>query len=190
LEKNTLRINVIGTTGSGKTTFAKKLAETLSIPFIELDALFWEPNWQMPEDGELFNRLESALEGSHWVLDGNYTRTLPIKWERVNTVIWLDFSFLRTFYQSISRAISRLFSKQELWPGTGNRETLIKLFSKESIVLWMVRTHGRNRKKITGFMNSPEYTQINFIQIRSPKHASDFLDRVAKDQNLPKTSEE
>ena len=176
---------MIGTTGSGKTTFARKLAEILSIPFIELDALFWGSNWHMPEDDELFSLLKSALGEPQWVLDGNYTRTLPIKWEGVNTVIWLDYNFLRTFYQSLSRAISRLFSKEELWPGTGNRETLGKLFSRESIVLWMIRTHGRNKKKITGFMNSPEYAHINFIQIRSPKEAHDFLDRVEKEQNLP-----
>ena len=179
-----MRINVIGTTGSGKTTFAWELARILSIPFIELDALFWGPNWHMPEDDELFARLETALMSSHWVLDGNYTRTLPIKWERVTTVIWLDFGFLRTFSQSLSRAISRLFSKHELWPGTGNRETLGKLFSKESIVLWMIRTHGRNRKKITGFMNSHNYTHIKFIQIRSPREAKDFLLRIATEKDI------
>jgi len=40
------RISVIGTSGSGKTTFANKLAGILRIPHVELDALYWEANWE------------------------------------------------------------------------------------------------------------------------------------------------
>lgn len=39
------RIVIIGTTSSGKSTLAEKLAQTLGLDFIELDALHWEPDW-------------------------------------------------------------------------------------------------------------------------------------------------
>jgi adenylate kinase family enzyme len=39
------RTVVIGTSCSGKTTFARDLARTLGLPHIELDALHWQPNW-------------------------------------------------------------------------------------------------------------------------------------------------
>jgi adenylate kinase family enzyme len=42
------RINVIGTTGSGKTTFSKELSTALGIPYVQLDELFWKPNWVSP----------------------------------------------------------------------------------------------------------------------------------------------
>ncbi|MGB2963044.1 MAG: shikimate kinase [Anaerolineales bacterium] len=129
-----MRINVIGTSGSGKTTFGRDLANILNIPFVEMDAIFWGPEWTFPEDDELFRRLASSLEAESWVLDGNYTLTLPIKWERVETVIWLDFSFPRTFYQALARAIIRAITGEELWPGTGNKESFRKLLSRESIV--------------------------------------------------------
>jgi adenylate kinase family enzyme len=35
------RIVVIGATGSGKSTFAQRLARSLGVTFVELDALFW-----------------------------------------------------------------------------------------------------------------------------------------------------
>ena len=38
------RVSVIGVTGSGKTTLAAALAAKLQVPYIELDALHWEPN--------------------------------------------------------------------------------------------------------------------------------------------------
>jgi len=39
---------------------------------------------------------------------GNYTRTIPIKWERVELVVWLDYSFPKTlaFTRAIKRSIS------------------------------------------------------------------------------------
>lgn len=179
-----MRINVIGTSGSGKTTFGKQLAELLKIPFIELDALFWGPYWSEPDDQDLFSRLSSALKTDSWVLDGNYSRTLPIKWERVEAVIWLDFSFTRTVYQAAGRAFSRLFSQEELWPGTGNRESLKKFFSRDSILLWTIQTYGRRKKRIAAYMKEEKYSQIKFHRLRSPKQANVFLDLVKLDSNI------
>ena len=49
-----MRINVIGTSGSGKSTFSKRIANKLNIPYIELDALFWNANWIESTDEEFF----------------------------------------------------------------------------------------------------------------------------------------
>lgn len=176
-----MRINVIGTSGSGKTTFGRELAQVLQIPFIELDAIFWGPNWSEPEDSELFPKLSAALTGDNWVLDGNYSRTMHIKWAQVEAVIWLDFSFPRTVAQAVKRAVSRIISQEELWPETGNRETLKKLFSKDSIVLWTIQTYSRRKKNILGYVPSEEYQSIIFHSIRSPKKAKEFLRSVEQD---------
>lgn len=177
-----MRVNIIGTSGSGKTTFGRQLAEILKIPFIELDAIFWGPNWSPSEDQALLSKLSKALEGENWVLDGNYTRTTAVKWERVEVVVWLDFSFPRTLCQAVSRAIQRLLSKEELWPGTGNRESLRMLFSKESIVLWTITSYGRKRKNIIRMMEAPEYAHIQFHRLRSPAQAKTFLNAVQLDR--------
>ncbi|CAG0943910.1 partial gluconokinase, partial [Anaerolineae bacterium] len=86
------RISVVGVTGSGKTTFARQLAQRLGYPHIEMDALHWEPNWvQAPWD--VFRaRVDLALHGDTWVIDGNYSRARDIVWERADAVIWLDYA--------------------------------------------------------------------------------------------------
>jgi len=173
-----MKINVIGTSGSGKTTFGKKLADTLDIPFLELDAIFWGPDWSFPQDEELFPRLSAALEGENWVLDGNYSRTLAVKWENVDIVIWLDYSFIRTVIQAFYRAITRIITQEELWPGTGNRETFRKLFSRESILLWTISTFSRRRKKISEYLTADEYTHIKFIRLKSPLRANQLLNKI------------
>ena len=176
-----MRVNVIGTSGSGKTTFGHQLAGILEIPFIEMDAIFWGPNWSPSGDEDFLPRLAEALHGEHWVLDGNYSRSTSTKWERVEVVIWLDFSFPRTLWQAIARAAGRLISQEELWPGTGNRESLRMLFSKESIVLWTITSYARKRKNIIKMMGDPEYRHIRFHQLRSPAAAAGFLSAVGSD---------
>ena len=89
-----------------------------------MDSLFWGPNWSYPTDEEFFSKLSLALKDDNWILDGNYTRSTFIKWESVNTVIWLDLSFIRALYQAVIRAIKRIITREELWYGTGNIETL------------------------------------------------------------------
>ena len=184
-----MRINVIGTSGSGKTTFGRKLAEVLDLPFLEMDALFWGPDWSFPEDPELFSRLASALEGDAWVLDGNYTRTREIKWARTQVVVWLDYSFLRTFSQAVRRALSRAFSGEELWPGTGNRETFRVLFSRDSVVLWSIRSYGRNRRRIPRWMASEKYQEIVFHRLRSPREAEALLEALRENPDLIRRSD-
>jgi hypothetical protein len=184
-----VRINVIGTSGSGKTTFGRKLAEVLKIPFIEMDALFWGPNWSSPEDDQFFQALENELANESWVLDGNYTRTLDIKMERVQAVVWLNYRFPRTIYQAVTRALSRLFSQEELWPGTGNRENLKMLFSKDSIVLWTLKCYHRHKKRNIGYIYDQRFAHIKFHRIRSPKAAKVFLGILKEDPKFILKSE-
>jgi len=81
------RINVIGTSGSGKSTFSKRFAAIIGAPYLEIDKMFWGPDWTFAPDDVFFKRMEKELRAEKWVLDGNYTRTTPIKWQNVQMVI-------------------------------------------------------------------------------------------------------
>lgn len=171
-----MKINVIGTSGSGKSTFARALAQKLEIPYIEMDSLFWKPDWKGTPDEELFEKIEQALAIPDWVLDGNYKRTQSIKWREVNIVVWIDYSFGRTLYQALKRAITRASGGQEIWAGTGNRETFRQsFFSRESIILWTLKTFHKNRKNYQQLMASPISERIKFVRIRSHQQAKEFI---------------
>ncbi len=173
------KINVIGTSGSGKSTFARKLSSTLNFSYIEMDKVFWGPNWRWPSDEEFFENLRIALSGPNWVLDGNYTRTLPIKWEKVDLVIWLDYSFSRTLFQAICRAAQRSWTKEELWEGTGNRESFRRsFFSKESIIWWTITTYRKGKQKYESYMQDPKYAHIKFIRLKNHQEADIFLEKL------------
>ena len=173
------RINVIGTSGSGKSYFSRKLAKKLNYPYYEMDALFWKSNWRETEDEEFCPLLKSKLSASVWVLDGNYNRTLQIKWKQADTVIWLDYSFSRVLFQGIKRTLYRCFTKKELWSGTGNIESFGKsFFSRDSIIIWMLKSYRRNRIRYNKIYNSKAYNHIYFIRLTSPKVAKQFLQNI------------
>lgn len=170
------RINVIGTSGSGKSTISRSLASELDYPYLEMDAIFWKPNWEESSDEEFFANLKDKLTGENWVLDGNYNRTAQIKWDRVDTIVWVDYSFTRTLFQAVKRALVRTVTKQELWGKTGNVESFRKSFlSKDSIILWTLKTYNKNRARYTELLNDPEYSHIKFVRITSPRKAKAFI---------------
>ncbi len=171
------RINVVGTSGSGKSTFARRLAHQLDLPYVEMDALWWRPGWLESDPDSFRARIQRAVAQPAWVLDGHYgTTTLAIKWREAEQVIWLDYTLARTFRQVLFRSIRRVWSGEELWPGTGNRESFrLTFLSRKSILLWTLRTHRPNRRKYLALIADPRFAHIRFVHLRSPAAAEAFL---------------
>jgi adenylate kinase family enzyme len=173
------RINVVGTSGSGKTTVARELSRLLKLPYYEMDRLFWKPEWHESSNDEFLPKVRNVADQTTWILDGNYTRTIAVKWQRVQLVVWLDLSFARTVFRVTRRAIGRSLTHRELWPGTGNRESLAKAFlSRKSIILWAITSYRKNRKKYRSLMIAPQYSHIKFLRLTSPTAVSAWLEHV------------
>ncbi len=172
-----MKINIIGTSGSGKSTLARRIAAELALPCIEMDTLYWRPEWQGTPDDVLFAKLATALRASPgWVLDGNYNRTRPVKWRDVDLVVWVDYGFARTLRQAVARAAKRAWTQQELWPGTGNRESFRRsFFSRDSILLWTIKTWRSNRARYESDMHNPNYAHIRFVRITSRQQADALI---------------
>ena len=170
-----MRINIIGTAGSGKSTFSKQIAEKLKIPYIELEALAWKSNWTEVTDEELFSKLERHLSSDDWVLDGNYPQTLHIKWKKCQMVVYLDIPFHIIFYRLLRRTLIRIFTGEELW--AGNKETFWRLFfTRHSVILWGLSNFFPKRRYYSIDSKNLEYSHIKFVRLRSRKEAQEFLE--------------
>ncbi|MCS5567238.1 MAG: adenylate kinase [Pseudomonadales bacterium] len=171
------RINVVGTSGSGKSSLSRQIATHLDLPYIELDQLFWKTNWTETPDEEFFRKLRVALSANRWVLDGNYDRTRQIKWSQVQTVVWLDLPLYLVFSRVLVRTLTRSLTGKELW--AGNKETFRKTFlSRDSIILWSLTTHAKNRKRYATLSDNDRYRHIRFIRLRSTKEVDEFVNNL------------
>ncbi len=55
------RVLVLGSGGSGKSTFSTKLAKKTGLPLVHLDRLYWKPGWTMPEKEDWYNELVKQI---------------------------------------------------------------------------------------------------------------------------------
>ena len=156
---------------------ARRLSALLGIPHIELDALFWGPNWT-PVDQEVFRqRVDEAVTGDQWVSDGNYRVVRDIVWARANTVVWLDYPLGLIMWRLVWRTFRRVFAKEELW--SGNRERFREqFFSPESLLLWALSTYRRRRRQYEDRLRMPEYAHLTTVRLRSPRAAREWLSGV------------
>lgn len=171
------RVSVIGTSGSGKTTFAAQLAQVLGVLHIELDALNWEANWQTVSPDELRSRVATAITGDGWVVDGNYSSVRGLVWDRIDTVVLLDYAWPVVMSRIIRRTIRRLITRERCC--NGNRENIRRVFSKDSIILWALRTYRRHRRDYPRLLDALEQKGVQTIRLRSPGAARRWLRSIA-----------
>jgi adenylate kinase family enzyme len=173
------KIVVIGTTGSGKSTTAAKLADILGLDFIDLDALHWEPNWVDAPVDVFRARVEAATRSPGWALAGNYSKTRDLVWSRSEAVVWLDYPFWTVFWQLTRRSFARWWNKELLW-GT-NYESLwthFKLWSEDSLWHWLVKTYWRRKREYPMLLARPENAHLHLIHMKTPQETRAWLDSL------------
>ena len=184
------RIVVVGTTSSGKSTLAARLAQALGVPFVELDALNWEPNWVSvyeTDPDEFARRLAAATAGASWVVAGNYTGpSREAFWRRLETAVWLDLPLPQILYRVITRSWRRWRTHELLW-GT-NYEHFgkhLRVWNSESLIYWALETHRRRRRQTLADMADPRLAHIRFVRLTSSSEVEAFTRSVEEACRLP-----
>lgn len=167
------RVAVIGTSGAGKTTVGRALAAQLGVPFIELDALHWGPDWTEATADELRAGVEPIVASEAWVIDGAYRGKIgDLVIGHADLVVWLDFPLHVWFPRLLRRTIGRITRREEFL--NGNRETVRQaFFSKDSLLLYALRTHRRRRRSYPTAL-----ARYNVVHLRSQREVDGFLRSV------------
>jgi len=142
------RVAVIATTsGNGKTTVGRMLADRLGVPFLELDSLVHGPNWTETSDEELRALVEPVVAQEGWVIDGGYRAKIgDLVLRNADTVVWLDLPVRVWLPRLVRRTIGRVRKRELLW--NENTETFRTGFvGRESLVVYALRQHFDRRRR-------------------------------------------
>ena len=174
-----MRIIVVGTSGAGKTTMAKRIASKLGLAHIELDSLHWEAGWQaltQTNPGEFIRLVSVAVSAENWVLDGNYGVVRKLVWSRGTHLIWLDYSRSVIMYRVITRSIVRAVNQTELW--AGNTENWRRWLRPSHPITWAWTTWRRRRRQLEELLQGAEYKNLVVLRILRPREAAKVVDEL------------
>ena len=85
------KIIVLGSSGSGKSTFSRKLHSITGLPLIHLDQIWWKPDKSHISRDEFDQTLERIFNEDAWIMDGDYSRTYEVRFHACDTLIFLDY---------------------------------------------------------------------------------------------------
>jgi adenylate kinase family enzyme len=172
------RIVVLGTSGSGKTTLAKTLSQRLGLRHVELDAIYWQPDWTPTPAPQMRDRVAEATRDGGWAVCGNYRSVRHLTCGAADTVVWLDYPMSRVAWQVTRRTFARWWTGETLW--AGNRERLWTQFtSKDSLFLWVINSWRIHRRDYPAFLRELRIAGKRVVRLRSPRDTARWLDSIA-----------
>lgn len=165
------RVTVNGTSGSGKSTMARRLGLLLDLPYTELDSLFHGPAW-VPRPDFLAN-VDAFTSGPRWVCEYQYDTARPLIADRADLMVWLDFRHPVVMWRITRRTVARRIRGEELW--NGNRESPLHTFftDPEHIIRYAWATRRWAGERVRSLLTS--HPGLTVVRLTSPAEAERWL---------------
>lgn len=152
------KIMIFGRPGSGKSTFALKLHKTTNIPIHHLDKHFFEANWIAREHQEFLEIQRAMVNEDSWIIDGNSTKSLEMRYAKADLVIYFNYSKLLCMY----RIYKRLFVKN---PEIDDRADNCKEAVRWKLIKYLWGFEHRVKNTILELKN--KYPDVELIEVRN-----------------------
>jgi adenylate kinase family enzyme len=101
------RICILGPSNSGKSTLVEAIARKRGLKAIHLDQLHHLPStdWKPRPEADFLAMHDEVIAGNQWVIDGNYSKCFPQRFQRATGVILLDISTVASLFRYVRRTV-------------------------------------------------------------------------------------
>lgn len=159
------KILVIGCSGVGKSTIAKRISDKTGLPYTPTDPFYWEPNWKHAKTQSVVERVGFVTQQDAWILDGNFDSERDFVWPLADIIIWLDYPLQQVALQILKRNLGLWFSQKPTW--SGNRMNWKRAWSG---IRHSIKSHKSKRRNYPKHLNS--FPHLRFC---SPNETAKWL---------------
>lgn len=161
------RVVVIGSGGSGKSTFSRELGVKTGIPLIHLDREYWRPGWEETPKDEWNARVAELLAGESWIMDGNFGGTREMRMRAADTIIFLDLPRRVCLYRILKRTVKYYGrSRPDMTEGCNERLDL-------EFIAWVWNYKNQSRKRLLAELDGIGDKRVNIL--KNQRQVSEFL---------------
>ena len=167
----------------GKTSLSRALGDLTGLPVIELDAIFWLPNWVERDSDEMLEIVQKRIEESPrgWIIDGNYSKVRPQILPLTDTVIWLNLPTWSVTVRIVKRTMMNVLRRNRICGD--NYESFLNAIAPNSVIWFNAFGWKHSQKRVREALRTIDF-DANVYEIRSYRE----LRQLYRSLNLdPKT---
>lgn len=143
-----MKILIIGTVGTGKTTLAKRLAKEYNIKHYEIDSIVHDDNnngskRSLEEQNKIIKEIDKEKD---WLIEGTLRKNLYYLLEMADKIIYLDIPKIKRNIRIFTRYI-----KQKLKIEKSNYKPTIKML--KAMYKWL-NEHENNKRELEECLNN------------------------------------
>lgn len=156
------KIIVIGCSGSGKTTFSRKLHKIINLPVYYLDSIYWKEAATHLTREEFIEKQNEIFKTNEWIIDGNYKHTLEMRIQEADLIFFFDIP-METCLDGVKFRTYR-------------PELPCDLPVNEELISWVKGFNAEVRPVILKYFE--KYSDKKIITFQSRLEADKYLDRL------------
>jgi adenylate kinase family enzyme len=169
MHKRYKKIMIFGRPGSGKSTFALWLSNTLQLPLYHLDKYFFESDWIERDYQEFLKIQQSLVEKATWIIDSNSTRSLEMRYSNADLVLYFNYPRGCCYFRVLKRLFNKNPAIDDRAPGCYEKVSL-------SLLRYMWGFEKRAADQIAALQK--KYPAACLIEIRNDKQLKNLKNEL------------